>query len=160
MKRLFLTFCILLPFVVYIFSILTQINVVQSIFQSSLPLETRLWLLMRLPLWSFSDATVHTSWLLLLNTLLTTLYVTLMIHTLRERRRKHVLYGLSGSFLSIFSIGCVACGALLSPLALFAFLGIPVALLGAISSSLSVAGSLFLLLGSIFLFKNVWRDLQ
>jgi len=160
MKRLFLTFCILLPFTVYTFSFLTQINVVQGISQSSLPLETRLWLLMRLPLWSFSGATVHTSWLLLLNTLLTTLYITLMIHTIQERRRKHVLYGLSGSFLSIFSIGCVACGALLSPLALFAFLGIPVALLGAISSSLSVAGSLFLLLGSIFLFKNLWRDLQ
>lgn len=155
MKKLIALFFLILPFTVYGFSLLVNFNLVQSLFASSLPFSTICLILLRVPLWSFSPIAETFSYFLLLNTLLSTLYVALIITTIQQRRKERALYGLSGSLLGILSIGCVTCGALFPPFAfLVATLGIPMSVLGTVSISLSVLGSGLLLVGNFYLYRN------
>ncbi len=152
-KKVFFTFCILLPFVVYIFSALFNSRFIFDLIASPLSFSEVLPLIIYMPLWELS--LTPTTYILILNTLLSTLYIALLIHTIAARRRERVLYGLSGSVLGVLSIGCVSCGALLSPLAAFALLGIPASFLGSLSLTLLVLGTILLAVGIFSLAKNL-----
>ncbi len=154
-KRIVALYALLLPIVTYLFSALTNVSLVGFIFSGTASLQDSLEIFLLLPYTVFLNTTTIGFSLLLTNMLLITLYITLAYTLFSQTKKIRLAHGLSGSFFSIFSIGCVACGALLSPLTALSGIALPLALLQPISLSLGLTATMLLLLGIVRLYLGV-----
>jgi len=148
-KYIFIFLCAL-----YVLSALSQIETIGLILSGLLPFTASAQLAAKLPFLLLTHAATAERTLFLLNVILSATYTFLITERLRQVRKKHIAYGLSGSFLTIFSVGCVACGALLSPLALAASLGVPLMLIGHAEILFGVTANILLAMGVLLLMRD------
>lgn len=92
--------------------------------------------------------------LFFLNAVLSSVYIFLISMRVLSARKLRLHYGLSGSLLGLISVGCVACGALLSPLAFAVSIGLPLAIAGRAELMLGIAANLLLIIGIVTLIKG------
>lgn len=154
MFRKSLGFACVLSLTLYIFVGLTQIPTLALMTQGRLPLFETFVLLLKTPLLMIHFGEPLPTTLFFLSVFLSGLYLFLFFERIARTRTIRLKYGLSGSLLSIMSIGCVACGALLSPLAIATSLGVPLALIGHTEILLGIGANILLTLGVILLVKD------
>ena len=116
--------------VLYALSITTQLTTLYSLGKDILtPLQLAEFIV-ALPYILFTNGDAFSKLFLVSQSFLLTLYITLFLQNFALRRRLRTSYGISGSLLSLFSVGCVACGSFLSPMALIASIGVPLSIAG------------------------------
>ncbi len=135
----------------YIFSVVAHGGVFELMASGVLPPLSAFIFFVRLPEILLTTADPITSALFLTNTTLAALYLSMFVERFIHTRQIRLGYGLSGSLAAVFSVGCVACGAFVTPVALALVLGIPVALLGPLHFFLGFFASILLIAGIISL---------
>ena len=142
--------------VVYLFSIFARFGSVIDIIQSDFSSAIQIQQLINLPLEVLYNSTTPTGIFFILNTALVATYLTLLaylIHSRAARYRKAV--GAAGSILAILSVGCAACGSLITPALIAISSIVPLSLFGHINIILSMASTILLLFALRFLVKRI-----
>ena len=93
--------------------------------------------------------------LFVINTVLTSLFFVQITTLWSKARALRMRYGLSGSAVSVFSVGCTACGFLITPITLMSTLGIPLFALHQLNILLGLLACIFLCIGNYFVYKDV-----
>lgn len=135
----------------YVFSVAANGSVLQLIVSGVLPPFSALVLFLKLPGIVITTVDMTSAILFLTNTTLAALYLSMLIERFIHAREIRIGYGLSGSLAAIFSVGCVACGAFMTPVALALALGIPVVLLGSLHFVLGFLATALLIAGILSL---------
>lgn len=151
-KYLFIFLCVL-----YVLSGLSQLETIGLIMSGLLPFDASMQLAGELPFLFIAHTASLERILFLLSVVLVATYVFLLTERLKQARKKHIAYGLSGSFLTIFSVGCVACGALISPLAIAASLGVPLLIIGRAETLFGIIANILLAVGVFLLARDKSR---
>lgn len=139
----------------YTFALLANFSTLSLFLNGDLSYLVILQILGTLPMYVFLNTSPLLFFLFLFNTLLAGFYVTLFLKLIMEEKKVRISYGLSASLVNILSVGCAACGSLLTPLVLIGGAGIPAALLGTFTIAIALGATLLLLLGILSLYKRL-----
>lgn len=154
MIRRAFTFLLILIGTLYLFVGLAQFPTFLWAAGGGIPFSLTLLLYVQAPVLMFRYGEPLTTVLFFTSALLSGLYLFLLSERIAQAKATRLRYGLSGSLLSVISVGCVACGALLSPLALAAGAGVPLALIGQTGTILSLVSVLLLGIGVALLYRD------
>lgn len=156
-RRIVILFILFLPVVAYLFSALTNWSLLSFTLSGTASIADSLMLFLTLPYTTFLNTTAIGASILLINLILMTLYIALALSLFNQSKKIRLGYGLSGSFFSVFSVGCVACGALLSPLFAFSGIALPLAFLQPISPLLGLTASIIMGVANAKLYQGIKR---
>ncbi len=142
--------------IVYIASVTARFGTVQSALTSDFPFSIQLLLFGNLPLEVLFNSSALTGALFIINTVLVATYVTLLVYLIRSRitRYKKVV-GAAGSVLAILSVGCAACGSLITPALIVISGAVPLSLFGHVNIVLIFLSTILLLFALRFLIKRI-----
>ncbi len=138
--------------IVYFLSLATQLDSLK--FLIHLPPSAILSFFVSLPYIIFLNTDSVTFALFIINSTLASMYAFLLIRLFTRDRSIRLGLGLSGSLASMLSIGCAACGSLLTPLLALTSVGFPLALVGSLNILLGISASVLLATGIVLLLRQ------
>ena len=150
----FITHTIVFLTILYGLSILSQFSTFFALATTILTPLQSLVFLATLPFFIVLSNNILATFFLILHSALLTAYLTLLRKRLSIKRHERLAYGLSASLFSVFSIGCVACGSLITPLLLATSLGVPLSVLGWWKTFSGLLSAILLILGCILLLRQ------
>ncbi len=153
MARYVLALTSILLGTLYLFVALTQLPTLMLALNGGIPVRDALLLFAETPLLMMRFGDALPTFLFFTSVILSGLYIFLLFVRAARMRAAHLRYGLSGSLMSVVSIGCIACGSLLSPLMVLLGAGIPLSYFGRFDLALGIFGNLLLALGIVLLIR-------
>lgn len=153
--RLAAFFSVVFLTTLYFFSLIANGSSTITILSSPLPFLLKIHLFFQAPYLTYLNTSLLAFFIFLVNILLTSIYIFQIRYKLEIVRALRSAYGLSGSFLSILSVGCVACGSFITPTALLLGLGIPFSALSPLTLGVGLFGTGLLILGNIVLYRHI-----
>jgi hypothetical protein len=154
MIRKLVALALILTGTLYFFTGLMQLPTLLLAARGELPFSAAFLLFVTAPALMLQFGEPLPTTLFFLSAILSGCYLFLFFERIARAKATRLRYGLSGSLLSILSVGCVACGALLSPLAIGASIGVPLAIIGRAETLLGIAANVLLALGVFLLIKD------
>lgn len=141
-----LSLLILFLFTLYIFSAVANWETVVLAFSGMLPPLLAARILLQMPLDVLRNSSIAISIFYFINAFLVAMYITTVFPLFRTEMRalKNTGAGFVGLIVGIFSVGCAACGSILTPVILLLGTGIPLSILSYANILLAVTSTILL----------------